>query len=105
MSQTITVRPYTGSIRIEVPAVARAQVAVVGLGARTKFATAFGDGAATSYTITHNLGTRDVHVAVYRNSGSYDQVAAVIRHSTTNAVTVEMSVAPTLNQFRCVVIG
>lgn len=70
-----------------------------------KYSADFGDGSATQYTITHNLGTRDVTVAVYRNSGAYDEVILDIEHTTTNTVTVRLASAPTLNQFRCVVIG
>lgn len=70
-----------------------------------KYATDFGDGSATQYTITHNLGTRDVTVAVYRNSGAYDEVLCDVEHTTTNTVTLRMASAPTLNQFRCAVVG
>ena len=64
-----------------------------------------GDGAATSYTVTHNLNTRDVQVAVFRNSGNYDEVMADMEHTGVNAVTIKFASAPTSNQFRAVVIG
>lgn len=73
---------------------------------RTKrFSANFGDGSATSYTITHNIGSRDVLVAVYRNSGNYDEVMCDIERTTANSVTLKFTSAPTSNQFRCVVIG
>lgn len=65
----------------------------------------FGDGSATQYTITHNLNTRDVHVAIYRNSGAYDEVICDVEHTTVNSITVRMASAPSANQFRAVVIG
>ena len=70
-----------------------------------RYAANFGDGSATSYTITHNLGSRDVTVAVYRNSGNYDEVFCDVEHTTTNSVTLKFTTAPTSNQFRAVVMG
>jgi hypothetical protein len=70
-----------------------------------KYATDIGDGAATSYTVTHSLNSKDVQVNIYRNSGNFDEVTAEIRHGTVNAVTVVFDAAPTSNQFRVVVIG
>jgi hypothetical protein len=69
----------------------------------SKYATNVGDGSATSYTITHNLGTRDVIVSVYEGSGSYAEVICDVNHATTNTITLLFSVAPTLNQYRVVV--
>jgi hypothetical protein len=69
----------------------------------SKYATSVGDGSATSYTITHNLGTRDVIVSVYEATGSYAEVICDVNHATTNTITLLFSVAPTLNQYRVVV--
>lgn len=71
----------------------------------TKYAASVGDGAATSYTITHNLGTRDVQVTVYDNSSPYAEVICDVNHATTNTITLLFSVAPTSNQYRVVVQG
>ena len=71
----------------------------------TKYAANVGDGSATSYTITHNLGTRDVQVTVYDNSAPYAEVICDVNHATTNTVTLLFSVAPTSNQYRVVVQG
>jgi hypothetical protein len=68
--------------------------------ARKNFAANFGDGAATSFIITHNFGSRDVTACVYRNSGNYDEVGVEIRHTTTNSVTVVVDSAPTNDQYR-----
>jgi hypothetical protein len=68
-----------------------------------KYATSIGDGSATSYTITHSLGTRDVTVAVYDNSSPYAEVLCDINHATTNTITALFTVAPTSNQYRVVV--
>lgn len=69
----------------------------------SKFAANVGDGSATSYTITHNLNTRDVIVSVYEASGSYAEVVCDVAHATANTVTLAFSVAPTSNQYRVVI--
>ena len=70
-----------------------------------KFAADVGDTTNTSYTVTHNLGTRDVVVSIYDNSSPYAEVVADVQHTSTNAVTVLFSVAPSTNQYRVVVHG
>jgi hypothetical protein len=69
----------------------------------TKYATNVGDGTATSYTITHNLATRDVIVSLYDNVSPYAEVMADIEHTTTNTITLLFSIAPTNNKYRVVV--
>ena len=71
----------------------------------TKYAANVGDGSSTSYTITHNLGTRDVEVTVYDNSSPYAEVVCDVQHTSTSAITLLFSVAPTSNQYRVVVHG
>ena len=70
-----------------------------------KYAANIGDGSATSYTITHNLGTRDVTVGLYEPAASYAEVLADVEHSTTNTITVKFTTAPTTDQFRVVIHG
>lgn len=68
-----------------------------------KFAASFGDGAATSYNIDHNLGTLDVIVALYQNADGVE-VEANITRSTTNRVIVSgFGTAPASNALRVVV--
>lgn len=75
--------------------------------AKLKFAQNIGDGAATQFTVTHNLGTLDVAVSVFRNSGAGDEIGVDVEHTTTNSVTIRFAAgnAPTSNQYRVVVIG
>ena len=75
-----------------------------GYGTR-KLAFNVGDGAATSYAVTHSLATRDVSVHVYENASPYAQVEADVEHTDSNNLTVKFSVAPTSNQYRVVVVG
>jgi len=70
-----------------------------------KYAANLGDGSATSYTITHNLGTRDVTVALYEVASPYAEVVADVEHTTTNTITVKFSTAPTTDQYRVAVQG
>lgn len=74
-------------------------------GRKLKYESTFGDGTSTQYTITHNLTTRGVHVAVYRNSGAYDEVGCDVEHTTTNTVTLRFAVAPSAAQFAVMVLG
>jgi hypothetical protein len=69
----------------------------------TKYATSIGDGTATSYTVTHNLATKDVIVSIYDNASPYAEVMADVEHTTTNTITVLFSVAPTTDKYRVVV--
>jgi hypothetical protein len=70
-----------------------------------RFTQTIGDGSATQYTVTHNLGTEDVLVEVYRTSGNKDTVIVDVDRTSINAVRMNFSAAPTLNAFRVVVIG
>ena len=64
-----------------------------------------GDGSATSYTVTHNLGaTNDVHVSVRETSTNY-YVYPDIKYVNSNSVIIEFSSAPTSNQYRVSIIG
>jgi hypothetical protein len=68
-----------------------------------KYAANVGDGTATTYTVSHNLGTKDVIVSVYDNSSPYAEVVCDVQHTSTTAITLLFSVAPTSNQYRVVV--
>jgi hypothetical protein len=70
-----------------------------------KYSASVGDGTNTTYTVTHNLGTRDVQVTVYDNSSPYAEVMVDVQHTSTTAIAVLFSVAPTSNQYRVVVQG
>lgn len=74
------------------------------LGFMTRYAASFGDGAAVSYNIDHNLGTLDVIVQVFENSGGA-QIECDVTHSTTNRVILAFTIAPASNALRVVVIG
>lgn len=63
----------------------------------------FGNGALTTFTITHNLGTLDVFIQVKEVSTG----ATIIvddKAATTNTVTITVNTAPTTNQYRVTII-
>lgn len=70
-----------------------------------KVAANVGDNSATQIDVTHNLGTRDIVVELYVNSGSYETVVADVSRPDTNTVRLNFATAPTTNQFRVVVHG
>jgi hypothetical protein len=63
-----------------------------------------GDGSATSFVITHNMGTRDVIIQVY-DAASYDTVIADTIRTSTSTATVTFSTAPASNAYVAVITG
>jgi hypothetical protein len=70
-----------------------------------KYISSIGDGTALSYTLTHNLGTRDIQVQVYDNASPYAQVETDVEHTSTTTATIKFAAAPTTNQYRVVIVG
>ena len=66
------------------------------------YSTSIGDGTATSYTVTHNLGSQDVIVQLYDTS-SLDTVFADVVRTSTSVVTIDFAAAPTSNDIRVLV--
>lgn len=69
-----------------------------------KYAATISSSAATSYTLTHNLNTRDVTVEVYQNSSNYDTVEVDVLRSSVNAVTINFAASPAVD-YRVVITG
>lgn len=63
-----------------------------------------GDNSNTSFTITHNFGTRDVLVQVY-DASTYDTVIADTVRTSTTVVTVTFATAPATDSYRVVITG
>jgi len=66
------------------------------------FKASIGNGAALSYTVTHNLNSFDVIVQLY-DASSYDTVYADIVRTSANVVTVNFTTAPTTNDIRVLI--
>lgn len=69
------------------------------------FSLNIGDGSATSYNFDHNMNTRLVQVAVFKNSGNYDDVIADVTRPTVNRVTVGFGTAPAAGAYTVLVQG
>lgn len=92
----------TGDIVDNIGAYIDAKVAAIT--AIGTYATSVGDGSATSYTTSHNLGTTDVQVTVIdltTNQIVYPTVTIV----NGNEITVTFSVAPSANEMRVLVVS
>ena len=74
-------------------------VTPAGLGARC-YSEAIGG--ATSITVTHNLGSRNVIVQMYDTS-SYETVYADVTRTSTSAITVDFASAPSAGDVTCLV--
>ena len=71
----------------------------------TKYSLTIGDGAATSYGVTHSLGTQDVIVTVREVASPYNIVYPDIQITSTNVVTILFGTAPASNAYRVTVVG
>jgi len=60
---------------------------------------------ATSYTVTHNLGTKDIVTAIYEVASPYAEIVADVEHTSDSVVTIKFAVAPASGEYRVVVIG
>ncbi len=67
------------------------------------YAATIGDNAALTYTVTHNLATRDVAVSIYEVAAPYNEIYADVQRATTATITVGFGAAPTLSQYRVLV--
>lgn len=68
-----------------------------------RFAQDIGDGVASTFTVAHNLGTRDVQVQVVRVAAPYDTVDVDVDRPDTNTVQVSFAGVPSSAEFRVIV--
>lgn len=70
----------------------------------SRFNAAFGDGASITFNVLHSLGTKDVHVTVYRNAAPWDTIICdVARPDSTHVTLSGFVVAPSVNGYKVVV--
>lgn len=74
-------------------------------GAKLKYVTTVGDGSATQYVVTHNLGTRDLHIQVYRTATPWDTVGVDIERTSTTTATIRFGSAPASGAYTVVCLG
>ena len=68
------------------------------------YTTTIGNGSLTSFTINHNLGTRNIAVVVY-NATTFEVVNCDQFFTTLNSVTLTFATAPAINAYTVVVLG
>lgn len=66
------------------------------------YAANIGDGTATSYAVTHNLGTIDV-IVMLKDNTTLEEVLADVVITNTNTVTVTFATAPAANAYRVII--
>ena len=71
----------------------------LGTGGGTSYAATIGDGVADTFTVTHNLGSRDLVVTVRETSSPYAIIDVPIEFTSTSAMTVYVSTVPTTDQY------
>ena len=91
----------TSGLAVDISAV---ETKLVTDGFTKKVSANVGNGTNTSFAITHSLGTRDVVVNVYDNSG-YDTVETDVVRTDTNTVTITFASAPATDAYRVVIVG
>jgi hypothetical protein len=95
---TGTVAAVDGSANVSIPT-----TFVSGTNLVKHFAGNVGAGAAVA--VTHNLGTRDVKVEVFRNTTPWDTVGCSVERTDLNTVTLRFASAVVASAFRCVIQG
>ena len=60
---------------------------------------------ATSYAITHNLGTADVLVQISETASPFAKVETDVELTSTSVATIKFAVAPSAGEYKVVVIG
>jgi phage-related tail fiber protein len=100
----------TGST-ISVKAVSGGGISVVAGGIQldytktlAKYSASIGDASTTTFTVTHGLGTTDVHATI-KDNGNGEIVGMKIVVADANSLTLVFPTAPTSNQYRVTVAG
>ena len=70
-----------------------------------KYTTTLGNATDTSFTVTHNLNTRDVVVTIHETGDDYEVVYTDVKVTTANTVTVLFATAPTAAQYTITIVG
>jgi len=71
--------------------------------ATAPFEADLGDGSSTTFTLTHNLGTKAVLVQVFRTASPYDDIDVYVSRPTVNTVTIEPDEVWSAGQYHAIV--
>ena len=69
-----------------------------------KYTEVIGDGTATSFTVTHNLGTREVTVQVF-DATTFESVEVGVVRTSTSVATISFAAAPASGAYKVVIVG
>lgn len=69
------------------------------------FTQPIGDGAATVFTIDHELHTRNLLVNIYRRDGSGPDIIADVYRPTDDQIRIEFLEAPGATEYQVVIVG
>ena len=78
---------------------------LVNLPLANKYTTTLGNATDTSFTVTHNLNSRDVVVTIRETGDDYEVVYTDVKVTTANTVTVLFATAPTAAQYTITIVG
>ena len=70
-----------------------------------KYVANIGDGTNSEYTVSHNLGTKDVVLSVYQNGQPYEEYLFEVYRTNINQVKLVANRAIKQNEFRVVIVG
>ena len=70
-----------------------------------KYAADIGNGTATEFTVTHNLGTQDVTVLLREKASPFNQVFCDVQIVSTTQIKLLFATAPAAGAYRVVVTG
>ena len=69
------------------------------------FNTALGDNTNVDYVITHNLGTKNVTLSVWRNVAPFDEIDYYAEKTSTNTITLRFNRIVTTNEFNVTILS
>lgn len=71
----------------------------------TSFVQNIGNNSLSTFSVTHNLGTKDLVVQIFENNSPYAQIEASVEYTSTSVITIKFSQPPTVDQYRVVIVG
>tara|TARA_R110002153_G_C13218255_1_gene488568 strand:- start:489 stop:734 length:246 start_codon:yes stop_codon:yes gene_type:complete len=78
---------------------------LVKLSGTLTFSDIIGNGSQTSFAVNHSIGNQFVQVSVYEVADRMQKIDCEIELTSTSVTTLKFNVAPTLNQYRVIIIG
>lgn len=79
--------------------------ALITLPLTNKFTTMIGNGVDTTFTVTHNLNTKDVVVTIRETGGDYEVVYTDVQITNENYIDVLFAAAPNAAQYTVTIVG